>query len=189
MPSDVGVSIFPAVEVPFRGGRLTAWREDDVPMVVAAVNDPQTHRWLPLPSPYTDDHARYWTSTLSEQLRVSGDGLHLAARAADGALVGSVSLKRTDRAARVTEIGYWTVPQMRGRGLTTAAVRALAEWALTEGGMRRVEIRVAPGNAASRQVAKKAGFTEEGTLRDAGFVHDGRVDLVVSSLVVDDLAS
>lgn len=182
------MSTFPAVEVPFADGRLTAWREDDVPMVIVAAIDPQTHRWLPLPSPDTEEHAQYWTMTLSEQLRVSGDGLHLAGRASDGALVGSVSLKRTDWTARVTEIGYWTVPRMRGRGLTTAAVRALAEWALTEGGMRRVELRVAPGNAASRQVTAKAGFTEEGILRDAGFVHDGRVDLVVLSLVVDDLA-
>jgi len=181
------MSVFPAVEVPFDGGRLTAWRAEDVPVVVGAVNDRQTQRWLPLPSPYTLEHAREWTSTLSEQLRLSGDGLHLAARTLDGVLVGSVSLKNTDWAARVTEIGYWTVPQMRGRGLTSAAVRALAVWALAEGAMRRVELRAAPDNAASRGVAAKAGFTEEGTLRDAGYVHGGRVDLVVSSLVLSDL--
>lgn len=183
------MSVFPAVAVPFEAGYLTAWREEDVPMLVVAANDPQTHRWLPLPSPYTEEHGRHWTMTRSEQLRVSGDGLHLAARASDASLIGSISLKRTDWAARVTEIGYWTVPHMRGRGLTTSAVRALALWALTEGGMRRVELRVAPGNVASRRVAEKAGFIEEGTLRDAGIVHGGRVDLVIFSIVVDDLAS
>jgi RimJ/RimL family protein N-acetyltransferase len=48
-------------------------------------------------------------------------------------------------------------------------------------------VRVAPGNVASRRVAEKAGFTYEGLLRNAGFVHSGRVDVEMWSLVKADL--
>ena len=56
-----------------------------------------------------------------------------------------------------------------------------------EHGFQRVEVRVAPGNIASRRVTEKAGFTYEGLLRNAGIVHSGRVDLQVWSMVAADL--
>ncbi|NUR49152.1 MAG: GNAT family N-acetyltransferase, partial [Hamadaea sp.] len=67
------------------------------------------------------------------------------------------------------------------------AVDALSLALLLEHGFQRVELRVAPGNLASRRVAEKAGFTYEGLMRNAGFVHSGRVDLEVWSLVAADL--
>jgi RimJ/RimL family protein N-acetyltransferase len=67
------------------------------------------------------------------------------------------------------------------------APRALARWLLADQGFQRVELRAAVGNRASHAVARRAGFSEEGILRNAGFVHAGRVDLVVYSLVPDDL--
>ncbi|WP_265447238.1 GNAT family N-acetyltransferase [Flexivirga meconopsidis] len=45
--------------------------------------------------------------------------------------------------------------------------------------MERVEIRAATGNLGSQKAALAAGFQREGVLRSAGFVHAGRVDLVV----------
>jgi hypothetical protein len=40
---------------------------------------------------------------------------------------------------------------------------------------------------ASRRVAEKAGFHYEGMLRNAGYVHSGRVDLELWSLVAADV--
>jgi len=38
---------------------LRSWTEDDVPALVAACNDPEISRWIPLiPSPYTEEDAR-----------------------------------------------------------------------------------------------------------------------------------
>jgi RimJ/RimL family protein N-acetyltransferase len=67
------------------------------------------------------------------------------------------------------------------------AVDALAIELIMSHGFHRVEMRVAPGNTASRRVAEKAGFVYEGLLRNAGHVHSGRVDLEVWSLVAADL--
>jgi RimJ/RimL family protein N-acetyltransferase len=46
---------------------------------------------------------------------------------------------------------------------------------------------VAPGNTGARRVAEKAGFCYEGLQRSAGYVHGGRVDLEMWSLVSGDL--
>ena len=66
---------------------------------------------------------------------------------------------------------------------------SISGWALREQGFERVELRAATGNLASQRVAEKAGFVREGVARNAGHVHDGRVDLVVYSLTRADLGA
>jgi RimJ/RimL family protein N-acetyltransferase len=120
--------------------------------------------------------------------RESGDGIHFAmADPGSGRLLGSISLKKTDWRALTSEVGYWVSPWAHGRGLAAEATRALAEWLLGKQGFERLELRAATGNTASQRVAVKAGFTREGVLRSAGFVHAGRVDLAVYSKINADL--
>ena len=68
----------------------------------------------------------------------------------------------------VTEISYAVAPDARGFGVAAEAVDALAIALILEHGFQRIELRVAPGNTASRRVAEKAGFSYEGLLRNAG---------------------
>ena len=102
-------------------------------------------------------------------------------------LAGVIDLKRTDWVHRETEIGYWAAPGFRGLGLMTEAVAALARWVLGEQGFERAELRAATGNIASARVAVKAGFGYEGVARNAGVIHDGRVDLAIYSMIPSDL--
>ncbi|MCI0581976.1 MAG: GNAT family N-acetyltransferase [Chloroflexi bacterium] len=104
-----------------------------------------------------------------------------------GRLAGVIDLKRTDWRARTTEIGYWAAPWARGRGVIRRAVSRLSRWAIEDLGFLRLEIRVATENIDSQRVAEAAGFVREGVLRNAGYVHAGRVDLIVYSLVDADL--
>ncbi|MFG2301191.1 GNAT family N-acetyltransferase [Actinacidiphila glaucinigra] len=169
---------------------LRPFTPDDAQDTWASCVDPLTQRWLPLPRPYTPEEAMAWCTTGSHALRASGDGIHFAVAERDGGrLVGTVGLKRTDWRVRTSEVGYWVSPWARGRGTAAEATRALAAWLLTEQGFHRLELRAATGNTASQRVAAKAGLRREGVLRDAGFVHTGRVDLVVFSLVRGDLAA
>lgn len=153
----------------------------DADALAEGASDPITLKWLPLPRPYLREHAVDWISH------------HIAPpafpRAIDvnGSLAGVIDLKKTDWRAGTTEIGYWLRPAFRGRGLMASSVRLLGDWALTDQGMQRVEIRVATGNLASQRVARAAGYVQEGTLRNAGFLHDGRVDLIVFSRIRSDL--
>ena len=66
------------------------------------------------------------------------------------------------------------------------AQQRLTDWALDSQGIGRVEVLVATGNAASLATARKARFIQEGTLRRAGYVHDGKADLIIFSRLDDD---
>jgi RimJ/RimL family protein N-acetyltransferase len=175
---------FPSLHAETDGVVLRPLHAADVQAVAAACNDEQIQRWLPLPSPYTIGHAEDWCLRLSHELREQGDGLNLAMVTLDDTFIGCVSLKKTDWRAQVTEIGYWTAPELRGAGRTTAVTAYLARWALANG-MERVELTAATGNRASQRVAEKAGFAFEGVLANAGIVHGGRVDLCLYALTPD----
>jgi RimJ/RimL family protein N-acetyltransferase len=166
---------------------LRAFEVGDLPRVVEAATDPVTLDWLPLPQPYGLATARDWCLSETERVRAEGLGLVRAIADQDGQLLGAIDLKHVDWAAQVAEVGYWTHPDQRGRGVMTRAVRLLAGWALTDQGFERIELRAATGNLASSRVAEKAGFVREGTARSAGYVPAGRVDLVVFSLIRSDL--
>lgn len=165
---------------------LRPFTEDDVPAVTEAAGDALTQQWLPLPNPYSEEHAREFCTTFSRQVLDTGNGLARAIDV-DGRLAGAIDLKHTDWRGLVTEIGYWSAPWARGRGFQTEAVVALSRWALLEQRFVRVEILVATENVASQRVAQKAGFVREGVLRQRGYTHTGRVDLLMYGLTRADL--
>lgn len=165
---------------------LRPLHEDDANDVLLAASDELTQRWLPLPRPYTLDTARAFVSEFAPAMLESGVGI-VRAIDVDGRMAGCIDLKHTDWRARTTEVGYWVAPWGRGNGLAGRATRVLAGWALRECGLERVELLAATGNVASQRAAETAGFVREGILRNAGYTHDGRVDLVAYSLVCSDL--
>ncbi|WP_346341942.1 GNAT family protein [Streptomyces sp. SID2563] len=159
----------------------------DIPDTQASCSDSLTQRWLPLPRPYTLEDATSWCTEVAPALRESGDGIHFAVTdSLTGRLMGTVGLKKTAWQARTSEVGYWISPWGRGKGIAAEATRAVAQWLLTEHQFQRLELRAATGNTASQKVAIGAGFQREGVLRNAGFIHTGRVDLVLFSRVPDD---
>jgi RimJ/RimL family protein N-acetyltransferase len=105
--------------------------------------------------------------------------------AGSGELLGGAGLVRIDRAAAQAELGYWTTPGARGRGVATAAARAVARHALSTG-LRRVVWRARVGNHASRLVALRIGVRSEGVARGAPF-GDGWADVWTGALLAGEL--
>lgn len=177
---------FPDTTIELDGGMvMSSLTVDDAPALVDAFADEKLRRWLPVPSPYTLETATRWCGSASVEMRESGTGFVLAVRQG-GVVIASVDAKRVDWRARTLELSYWTVAEHRGRGVMTMAVARTAEWLIADLGFQRVELRVAPGNAASLAVAERAGFVREGTARNAGFTDAGRVDLVIWSRIPAD---
>ena len=69
------------------------------------------------------------------------------------------------------EIGYWC--RQPYQGYVTEAVNGITDFALTHLAAKRVFIRCDTDNHASANVARRAGFELEGTLRHDGRKHDG----------------
>lgn len=109
----------------------------------------------------------------------AADGARLYGIWLEGRLVGGVVFVAFSAAAGVCEIGCWLEPAAQGRGLVTAAVGHLLDWALGERGLNRAEWRCRADNVRSAAVAQRLGMTLEGTLRGAwrngGVFHDKQV--------------
>jgi ribosomal-protein-serine acetyltransferase len=101
-------------------------------------------------------------------------------------LAGVVGQHAIDGANRSGAIGYWLGAVFQGRGLMTRACRALISHAFGDQGLHRVEIRVAPANRRSRAIPERIGFQQEGVLRDAEWLYDHYVDLVVYGMLADE---
>jgi RimJ/RimL family protein N-acetyltransferase len=105
--------------------------------------------------------------------------------AVTGEIVGSTGLRNTDWQARTTEIGYGIRTTRRGRGYASEAAGAVGRWALTDGGMRRVQLHARLDNIASVRAAEKAGYQREGTVRIPAGQDGPAHDLAVFSMTPD----
>jgi RimJ/RimL family protein N-acetyltransferase len=77
----------------------------------------------------------------------------------------------------VAQVGYWLAPAARGRGYATRALILLTRW-LFEVGAARVSLAIVSGNVTSVEVAQRAGFVYEGTMRAHGVWQDQRCDVM-----------
>ena len=162
---------------------LRPFREADIAWVYEVSQDPAIQRNLAeVFAPYRMEHAAFFVRQMT--LAAWDDGRRAEFLIEDAARrdrLGRIGLDLCPHEPGAAEIGYWMAPTARGRGVATAAVRALCPWAFAELGLDLIEWRCETGNVASRRVAEKSGFVIEGTLR-ARLVHRGtRVDAWVGS--------
>jgi RimJ/RimL family protein N-acetyltransferase len=158
---------------------------EDLVSIESACQDAELQRWIEIPVPYGREHAEGWVAGAGPAWEEDAELRFALVDRSDGSFAGALSLHA--REAGMREIGYWTAPWARGRGLTTAGVRLVARWGLRELGLRRVEWLAGVGNIGSRRVAERAGFVVEGVLRGR-LAHRGEVrDAWVGGLVPGDL--
>lgn len=98
--------------------------------------------------------------------------------AVDGAAVGSVSLFDIDMLARHAEVGITLSPEARGRGIGTAAIVQLVEFAFVRHNLRRIHLQAIASNVAALRAYEKAGLVVEGRPREHAWVRGGYEDIV-----------
>ena len=167
---------------------LRPWSEADIDALAAACQDPETQRYVPLPSPYTRENAETFVRQTAPNGRAAGTdivfGVFETATGRPVAAVGLHRIKDLDAPyGGVAEIGYFTAPEARGCGFVTEAAREVCRWGFEELGLARIEWAAIVGNEASWRVAEKLGFAREGTLRSWLVQNDERKDGWIGSLL------
>jgi RimJ/RimL family protein N-acetyltransferase len=151
---------------------VRSWRRDDADALVEHADNRSV--WLNLrdrfPHPYTRRDAREFLAAVVGARPETSFAIEV-----DGAAVGGIAFRiQTDVERIGAELGYWLGERYWGRGIATAAVRAVTEHALGAHDLRRVFALPFAHNRASARVLEKCGFELEGVLR-ASALKDGRV--------------
>ncbi|MEV4570642.1 GNAT family protein [Nonomuraea sp. NPDC049419] len=115
----------------------------------------------------------------------SGQRIELAIRdAASDSFAGHLQLMQVAPALGQAMIGYSLVPEFRGRGFMTRAVRLLVDWAFAATPLHRIVAGTDVTNTASHAVLERAGFQREGLHRELLPRRDGtRADDVYWAVV------
>lgn len=137
------------------------------------LGDPEVLRFTRVPEPVPDDFAESWFARY-ERGRADGTRMNFAVvEGPDNRVAGFAVAPVIDTEAATAELGYVVAGWARGRGVGTAVLRELTNWAFSELGMVRVELLIDVDNPASKGVAENCGYTREGVLRSV-YVKPGR---------------
>jgi RimJ/RimL family protein N-acetyltransferase len=139
--------------------------------------DPEVARHTYVNEPSTADDAVVWVARYIQGWQDASCAGFAVVDASDGSFLGFCALVTIDAEGMEAEIGYITAPAARGRGIATRALLLISDWALTGIGLKRLELRIADDNPASRGVAERAGYQREGLLRSVHLKQGRRTDL------------
>ncbi|MFF0741386.1 GNAT family N-acetyltransferase [Streptomyces sp. NPDC004111] len=148
------------------GLRLRAWGKEDVPAVIRGLNDPEFRRWeWSEHEPVDEEGALEFVRARSRGWE-RGDLAQFCVEDADsGEVLGSIGLHKIEFARGVAGIGYWLLPEARGRGVVTRAVELCTRWGFSGLGLHRIELGHAVSNEPSCRVAERCGYLFEGVAR------------------------
>ncbi|GAB6983636.1 GNAT family N-acetyltransferase [Nocardioides pyridinolyticus] len=159
------------------GVRLRPFTAADLPRIVEGLGDAETQHWLSfLPRDPDEAAGRRYLEQVTERLAAGSTLTWAWCTADDDRLLGVVGIYRIDGDP---EVGYWTHPEARGRGLTVRAAALATGHAFGTLGVDRLAGYAAAGNLASWKVLERLGMQRVGVLRRAARTGDGApADLV-----------
>ncbi|WP_328318070.1 GNAT family N-acetyltransferase [Streptomyces sp. NBC_00388] len=152
-------------EVRGLGLGLRPWGAADADAMLRGFTDPEFLRWNTPLGPFTDLAGARLAIGNRNAGWLRGD-LAQYAITEDGVVVGSVGLSAINRHMCRATVGYWVLPEARGRGIATRALELCTRWAFEEAGLHRIELGHAVAHTASCRIADRCGYAYEGTRRD-----------------------
>ena len=168
------------------GLRLRPFTDLDVPRIVEGSADPRTSAWLgQLPASYTAADAADYLEAIALRHATNAGITWAVADLDTDVLLGSVGV--FDHTPVIEcEVGYWTHPDARGRGVATRAVALALEHCFAELGVNRVKALSAVDNVASRHVLEANGLTHTGIERLGAHVRDGYADAALYDVLASE---
>jgi len=162
------------LDLPIAGAEVRTWQEHDLEPLVRVANNRDVARNLRdrFPHPYQAVDGLGFLHWVAQQPVES-----VWAIALDGSVVGGIGLQLGHDIERVSaEIGYWLGQPFWGRGLATAALRAVTDFAFAKFELTRLFAVPFESNSASIRVLEKAGYVLEGRLRQSAIKYGEVMD-------------
>ncbi len=146
------------IELPAVGAVLRRYERGDIDALYAAVEESRDH--LRPFMPWADESRAQFETFVADciqQWNSGADRNFLIVDATTGEPLGGCGL-HARLGPDALEIGYWLRAGTTGRGVITAAARALTDAALGADGITRVEIHCDEANVRSAAVPRRLGY-------------------------------
>ncbi len=183
---------------PVLTGELVALRPvetRDAGPLARASRDPETQRLTGIVKNMTDAQWQQWVDEGAESptrvdyamtsLMPNGDG------AMSDECIGEIVIDNIDPVNRSASLRLQSLPEFRGRGYGREAISLVVSYVFAtppQGlGLHRLSLEVLAINPRARMLYESLGFVQEGVLRDAGRDGEHWCDVVVMSLLEDDI--
>ncbi len=141
----------------------------DAPNMFRLSGDPELHL-ITDGEPFLPRHVGQVRARLEHQVTEPPDGQTkvslLAETVADGTFLGGASLWGINAFNRYAHLGISLLPEARGQGYGTEAIRLLCRYGFRSRNLRRLELEALASNTGIRRTAEKCGFVHEGTQRE-----------------------
>ncbi|MBU1050338.1 GNAT family N-acetyltransferase [Candidatus Bipolaricaulota bacterium] len=125
-----------------------------------------------------------WFKQFEETNWWSDDHKILLVTDREGRRLGQVMIFKASHWYGGWELAYRIYkPEDRGKGYMTEAVRMATAYLFEQTAIGRIQIVLDPRNIGSRTVAERAGYQLEGTLRRAYFHQGALMDLLLFSII------
>jgi RimJ/RimL family protein N-acetyltransferase len=85
--------------------------------------------------------------------------------------------------AKSKEVGYFLIPEERGKGFCTEAVSLVLDYLFLLFPLTRIQAVCSTTNVGSQRVLEKTGFNREGTLRKLAFFSGRNMDILIFSIL------
>jgi RimJ/RimL family protein N-acetyltransferase len=163
--------------------RLRGVRDEDLPALATWELDPGrlatlSNRVTPPSEAAARERIAKWSANEKDDV-----GFAIETLGDPPVLAGNLHLFGVRAKDRCATLGIALGRDYIGRGYGTDAVRVIVGYGFREMGLHRIQLGVAPFNPAGIRAYQKAGFVEEGRLRES-VLHDGRwYDEVLMSIL------
>lgn len=143
--------------------KLRPWLLEDRDSLIYNANNRKV--WINLrdrfPYPYTTRDAETWLNLVSGVVPLTQFAIEV-----DNKAVGGIGFIPNDDVHCIqAEIGYWLGEEYWGRGITTAALSAVTEYAFSNFNLIKIFAGVFEWNSVSIRVLEKAGYEFEARLK------------------------
>lgn len=136
-------------------------------------NSAHLERWEPIrPDDFYTEQGQHTRLKALEEDRAEGRTERWTFDRGDDEVYGSITLSGIELGIFLNaRMGYWVDAELNGRGLATAAVNAVCDYARERWNLHRVEAGTNVENAASQRVLAKCGFEEIGLSRSHLYIN------------------
>ena len=164
---------------------LRLMTELDTDSIIAWRNREDVRKNFIYREPFTREGHGHWVKTMIDTGRAVQ---MIICNLASGQPLGSVYLRDIDREHNKAEYGIFIgVPEARGRGIGTAAAKLMLRYCFGVEGLHRVYLRALADNRQAVRSYEKAGFVQEGCLRDDVYIDGEYYDIIWMAAVKHDI--